>query len=155
DGNRIVTGGIDQTARVWDATPLPPEVLRAHDARIEQKQALLEQLRAKLDPEQRAEFLALAGQWAEGAVALAEAVEQSPQNINFQYHRFLSVLRPGDKGAYRRIAAENLARYGPGAPWVAWACSLAPDVVADHDVPVRGAEATLERASADWKPFAP
>ena len=37
DGGRIVSGGIDFTARVWDATPLPADVLQAQEAQYQQK----------------------------------------------------------------------------------------------------------------------
>jgi tetratricopeptide (TPR) repeat protein len=131
----------------------------AHEARIQQKQALFQQSRTKEDLGQLAEVLARAGAWAEAGEAFAKAVEQSPQNILLQYHHFLSVLRAGNQKAYRRLAADALARYGPGATefssLTAWACSLAPGIVADHDEPVRVAEAALERAAAKHsKPIA-
>jgi WD40 repeat protein len=44
DGHRIISGGVDATARVWDGTPLPAEVLQAHEARYQKKLKAVERL---------------------------------------------------------------------------------------------------------------
>ena len=49
DGNQIVTGGIDATARVWNATPLASNVTAEHDARYRKKVETLAQLKATTD----------------------------------------------------------------------------------------------------------
>jgi WD40 repeat protein len=48
DGNLIVSGGIDFTARVWNATPLPSKVIAEHDARYQKKIETLTTLKAGL-----------------------------------------------------------------------------------------------------------
>jgi len=131
--------------------------MRAHEARIQQKQAWFEQLKVGQGPVHQGELLARAGRWAEAAAALAKGIANAPQDVGLQHHRFLCIVWAGDREAYARLAVEALARYGPEATFVssgvAWACSLAPDVVAEHNVPVRVAEAALENVSDDWKNF--
>jgi WD40 repeat protein len=43
DGTRIASGAVDLTVRIWDARPLPAEVLREHDDRYRRKLSTLKQ----------------------------------------------------------------------------------------------------------------
>jgi hypothetical protein len=88
DGHRLVSGGIDTTARVWDVTPLPAEILAAQDARYRQKRrALAAQARAAEDA-QRANNLARSGQWSLAAAAFRKFIEQEPDHFFRRPPRF-------------------------------------------------------------------
>jgi WD40 repeat protein len=52
DGRRIVSSVIDGTVRIWDATPLPAEALRAQEAHYQQKQAELKAVRDRSEEEE-------------------------------------------------------------------------------------------------------
>jgi eukaryotic-like serine/threonine-protein kinase len=148
DGNRLTSGGIDHTARVWDATPLAANLSAEHDSRYRKKIAMLEQLSTTTNDAERAQVLAISGQWGMAAAAFGKAVETKPDNISLRYLQMLCLLEHGDLPGYRRAAVDLLTRFGKvktpnGANNVAWFCVLAADALPDLNAPVRLAEAAL------------
>jgi WD40 repeat protein len=141
DGRRLVSGSIDFTARVWDATPLPAEVLRAQDARYQQKIQALGALARATEDFQRAETLARSGRWDLAAATFGKLIEQEPENLGLRYSHIRSLVGAGDSAGVRRHCEDLLAKFGN---WTdPWFCVLAPDSVADYEAPVRLAEATV------------
>ena len=84
DGRRLVSGGIDFTARVWDATPLPADILRAQEARYQRKRKALAELARAVEDAERAENLARSGQWDLAAEAYGKFVDQEPDNFGLR-----------------------------------------------------------------------
>ena len=145
DGQRIVSGAIDSTARVWDATPLPAEVLLAHDLRFQKKLEALREFARMTEDAQRVQTLAQNGQWDLAAAALAKFVEQEPDNLILWYSHIRSLIAAGNRVGVRRVCEDLLRRFGnTTSPIVASdvvrCCVLASDSVADHEAPVRLAE---------------
>src|SRR5262249_55049844 len=142
DGHRIISGGVDATARVWDGTPLPEGRIRRDDERYRRKVETLARFEASTDNAQRAESLAADGQWSLAAKAFGKAVEQEPDNLQLRRFHLLSLLESGEIPGYRAAAAEVVSRFGMASnpntlnP-VAWLCTYAPDAVADLTVPVQ------------------
>ena len=159
DGNLIISGGVDNTARVWNAMPLPANRIAEHDTRYRNKIALLEQLNATTDDSQRAQIMASNGQWGTAAVAFGKALERAPDNMHFGYLQLLCLLEHGDIQAYRRVVADLLAKFGKittpnEAKNGAWYCVLADDALPDLNVPVSMAEAALAAYNPNQKRFA-
>jgi tetratricopeptide (TPR) repeat protein len=141
DGRRIVSGAIDFTARVWDATPLPAELIQAQDAQYQRKHQALGELVRGTEDTQRAESLARSGRWDLAAAAFARFVEQDPDNRFLRYSHIRSLVLAGDSAQVRRACDDLLAKFETWTdPWI---CVLAPDSVADPEVPVLLAEAAL------------
>ncbi len=148
DGNLIVSGGVDNTARVWNAIPLPANRIAEHDSRYRDKIMVLEQLNATTDDSQRAQIMASNGQWGIAAAAFGSAVEHEPDNVSFRYHHMLCLLENGDLPAYRQAAKNLLTKFGKAtdpnkANNAAWYCVLGADALPDLNAPVRMAEAAL------------
>jgi WD40 repeat protein len=150
DGHRLVSGGIDFTARVWDATPLPDEVLRAQQARYRQKIEALGELARATEEAQRAESLARNGQWDLAAAAFGKFVEQDPDNLGLRYAQIRSLVGAGDSAGVRRACEEMLRKFGTWAD--PWYCLLAPDSVADPEVPVRLAQSMVAGNPQEFGP---
>jgi WD40 repeat protein len=81
DGHRIVSGGEDGHVRVWDGTPLPDDVLQAHDARHRRKLEAIGEMARATDDVQRAEVLATGGQLERAIDVLDRAVELKPDDL--------------------------------------------------------------------------
>jgi tetratricopeptide (TPR) repeat protein len=150
DGHRIVSGGIDYTARVWDATPLPNEVLLAQDALYQEKTRSLKGLRRGAGDALRAESLARDGQWALSAAALGKAVELEPNSLDHRRQHILSLMEAGARAGVRRSCEDLLKRFpkatDPETPLVVISCCvIAADAVADHEALVHLAE-----SARDW-----
>jgi hypothetical protein len=153
DGHRIVFNGIEGACRVWDATPLPAEVLRAQEARYQQKQAELKALRDRTEAEEHArggDSRSGQGQWELAAAALSKDVETEPNNLPVRYKHILALVQSGNTAGVRLAYEALLKRFGNAtdpaqAHSVAWFCLLVPDAVVDREAPVRLAEAALAR----------
>jgi eukaryotic-like serine/threonine-protein kinase len=143
DGRRIVSGGIDFTARVWDATPLRAEVIRAQDVRYQQKHEALGELARLTQEAQRAEELARSGRWDLAAAMFGKFVEQDPGNRLLRYMHIQSLAAAGDNSGVRRACEDLLAKFGKGTD--SWIYVLAPDSVADPEVPVHLTRTTLSQ----------
>jgi hypothetical protein len=150
DGRQIISGGIDFTARVWDATPLTAEVLQAQDVRYRQKRESLGELTRVIEDTQQAENLARNGRWEEAAAAFGMLVEREPDNLALRHPHIRSLVAAGDGAGIPRACEDLLKRRDEsdsqmGVQNIAWSCALAPDAVADHEIPVRLAERFLAR----------
>jgi WD40 repeat protein/serine/threonine protein kinase len=151
DGRRLVSGGLDRAARVWDATPLPAEVLRAQEARFQQKRTELKALRDNAEAAKSpgaGNNLSLISQWNGSADDIEKSVESDPNNRLLRYQHILTLVVAGNRAGVRRACADLLERFGNTtdpvqAHSVAWYCVLAPDAVDDPKAPVRLAEAAL------------
>jgi tetratricopeptide (TPR) repeat protein len=135
DGNRIVSGGFDQTARVWEATPLPSNVIAEHDARYRKKIETLT-LDATTDDARRAEVLAGSGRWDQAAEAFARAVEKEPEKLQVRCQLIDALLKSGNASQVGPACNDILKRFGnTGVPLQAMAvaalCRLAPQAIAD------------------------
>jgi tetratricopeptide (TPR) repeat protein len=151
DGRRIVSSGLDGTARVWDATPLPAGILEAQEARYQQKRTEFKALRDNSEAEKSAgegnknsQF----NRWARSADDLSEYDESDPNILTNRHVYVLALLEAGNSAGIRRACEDLLKRFGKTndpaqANSVAWSCVLAPDAVADFKAPVRLAEAAL------------
>jgi WD40 repeat protein len=76
------------------------------------------------------------GRWEDAAADMARAVLLSPGEAYRWYQHAVLTLAAGDRDRYRAICTAMLARFGQTehahvANMVAWACSLAPDAVAE------------------------
>jgi serine/threonine-protein kinase len=136
DGNQIVAGGIDFTARVWNATPLASNLTAEHDARYRQKIQTLEQLKAATDDVERAKILADGGQWTMAAEALAKAVAKKPDDPKLRYQLIDALVKSGDTRRVGPACDDMLKQFGnTGDPLqnlgVAGFCRLANQAVAD------------------------
>ena len=79
---------------------------------------------------------------------IGKSVEPDPNNLSLRYLHILALLEAGNRAGIRRACEDLLKRFGKTtdpaqANSVAWSCVLAPDAVADHEAPVRLAEAAL------------
>jgi WD40 repeat protein/serine/threonine protein kinase len=149
DGRRLVSGGIDFTARVWDGTPLPAEVLQAHDARYQRKRQALADLAKAAEDAHRADDLARSGEWTEAAAAFGRFVAQEPDNLTLRHPHIRALLAANDRAAAQRACEDLLKRLAKRtdlieANNVAWSCALVPDAVKDLGEPVRLAEIVLK-----------
>src|SRR5258708_14484050 len=156
DGGRLVSGGIDFTARVWDATPLPADILRAQDARYQRKRKALAELARAVEDAERAENLAKSGAWDLAAEAYGKFVDQEPDNFQLRQTQTRALLAANDVAGARRACEDMLKRSANAilsASWttnlafsnnVVWSFALTPAAVADPGVPVRLAEAALK-----------
>ena len=116
DGCRLVSGGIDFTARVWDATPQTAEILRAQDTRYERKRkALAEQARAAEDV-QIAYNLARSGQWSLAAATFGKFVEQEPDQFSRRRPQILALVEANDIAGARRACEDLLKRSANRSP---------------------------------------
>ncbi len=104
DGRRIVSGAIDTTARVWDATPLPADVLLAHDARFQIKREALNELARMTEDAQRAQTQAQKGRWDLAAAVFGQLVEREPDNLGSRYPHIRSLVEAGDRAGVRAPA---------------------------------------------------
>jgi WD40 repeat protein len=148
NGDLLVSGGADNMARVWNASPLPAEATAEHDTRYQKKIAMLARLKVTTDDAQLAEVLARNGRWGMAAIALGKAIERDPDQFQFRYQQLLLLLESGDLPGYRRAAERFSTRFGRSTYGyqlfcASRACTLAPDAVADLDIPVRLAESAL------------
>jgi WD40 repeat protein/tetratricopeptide (TPR) repeat protein len=83
--------------------------------------------------------------WDQSVADLAQAYALSQEPERRHALVALLPLAAGDRDGYRRVCSELLAKAGDSpdaatALWVAWACVLAPDAVADPQAVVRLAE---------------
>ena len=136
DGNQIVTGGIDFTARVWNATPLASNLTAEHDARYRQKIETLEQLKAATDDVERAKILVDGGQWTMAAEALTKAVAKKPDDPQLRYQLIDALVKSGDTRRLGPACDDMLKRFGNTRDplqnlGVAGFCRLAHQAVAD------------------------
>ena len=146
DGRRIVSGAIDTTARVWDATPLPADVLLAHDARFQKKREALNELARMTEDAQRAQSLAKKGRWDLAAAAYGKLVEQEPDNLGSRYPHIRSLVEAGDSVGVRHACEDLLKRFGTKADHaqsnsIAWTCVLASDATVYGEALVHLADA--------------
>jgi tetratricopeptide (TPR) repeat protein len=87
--------------------------------------------------------------WDKAAFDLGEAVPgPNPGKVKVAYWLALAHLGAGDLPGYRRACAEMARRFGRDedretAFWLAWACALAPEALADASVLVRAGEKAL------------
>jgi tetratricopeptide (TPR) repeat protein len=154
DGHRIVSGAIDFTARVWDATPLPADVLAAHEAHYQQKLVALKDLTRSTEEAQRARALAQEGRWDRAAAAFEKLVEREPQNQGLRFASIRSLVQARDHAGVRRACDRLIEIFDRGntgiqARPIVWSCVLIPDAVSDQEVLVRLAESyNAERPEA-------
>src|SRR5207249_1718007 len=88
------------------------------------------------------------GQWDLTAAALGKTIEGDPNNLRPRYLHLLALVQAGNRAGVQRACEDLLKRFGnttdPGeADRIAWYCVVAPDAVADRDVPVRMAATAL------------
>jgi hypothetical protein len=137
DGNRIVTAGLDDTARVWDATPLPANEVGLREAQAQQKKKELKTIIEKIGPEELSQgnnSLSPTAPWNLGAASVAESLKSDPTNLTVRQQYILALLKAGNREEVRRACEDLLRRFGsttdPGlAKRVAWYCVLAPEAV--------------------------
>jgi tetratricopeptide (TPR) repeat protein len=112
DGHRLVSGGIDWHARVWDATPLPADVLRRHELRYQEKRGILASPTGAGSEARWAETLEQVGQHDRAVSAWARAIEQAPNDLGHR-HRYAQALHTvGDTEGLRRVADASGERFG-------------------------------------------
>src|SRR5262249_11121413 len=151
DGHRIVSGSLDSTARVWDATPLLDGILQAQEAQYEQKRSELKALTERSEAEQYANGKntpSQQGQWDQVAVTFGNMVEGDPDNLQTRCLHIVSLVKGGNRAGLEKACEELLKRFGNAtdpvqANGVAWYCVLAPHAVSDREAPVRLAMAAL------------
>ena len=95
DGHRIASGALDMKVRIWDATPLPDEVLQAHEARYQNKLKALTKLDTSTDDARRAEVFDKNGQWELAAAAYSRAFDLHPTELRYLLKRGLAYGRLG------------------------------------------------------------
>src|SRR5262249_30668357 len=130
DGLRIVSSGIEGAVRVWDATPLPAEVLRAHEAHYQQKQAELKAFQDRSEAEGQArggDSPPRKGQWELAAAGRGKEVEVDPNNLPARYKYILALAQSGNTTGVRLACEDLLKRFGNAtdpaqAHSVAWFC---------------------------------
>jgi WD40 repeat protein len=114
----------DWSAAVYHATRLIAQ--QPADAALYQRRGRAHALRAEAGH----------GPWAAAAADFAECVRLQPSRPGVWYLNALAALAAGDRGSYRALCVELLARFGgtdqPAvANEVAWCCSLDADAVPD------------------------
>jgi hypothetical protein len=161
DGRRFVSGGIDFTARVWDATSLPAEILQTQDARYQRKRQALAELARAVEDAQLADNLAKSGQRNLSAAAFGKFTEQDPDHLARRHAQILALLEANDIAAARR-ACEALRKRSANTTNLilgtngVWSCVLTPDAVAEPGALVRLAELALRdtpepgQTRSDW-----
>jgi tetratricopeptide (TPR) repeat protein len=159
DGHQLASGSMDFTARIWNATPLPLDTLRRHEAGYRRKQRRFAEERDPQDEIQRAEIHALEGRWRLASESFGRAVARQPADLQLRYHHVLSLLESCDLVGYRRACASMVTEFGDTLDpdlghEVAWNCVLAADALVDHERPVRLARAALASFSGNMKYFA-
>ena len=92
------------------------------------------------------------GQWEKAAADFAMAVEQQKHEPTHSYRLALTFLQRGDVTAYRKLCADMIGRFDSMAKTdpthlAVWTCVLAPDAVADWDVPLQLAKVGLDDKS--------
>ncbi len=136
DGRQIASGGIDATARVWDATPLPARVIAEHDLRYRNKVEMLTRMKETLDDTQRAEILAVGGQWGRAAESFARAVAKQPEQLPLRYQLIDAMLHSEDPSGVGPACEDILKQFGSvtdplQAAGVAGLCRLGPQAISD------------------------
>jgi WD40 repeat protein len=147
DGNRIITGAVDGTARVWDGNPLPSTLLQECESRHRRKAEVVERSRRAEEPAQWIDLNAAIGHW-DRVVAAARAVEKEPDDLMLRWKQLVGLVRLGDRDRLRRTREEELRHFSGTrdhrtALAVLWHCNFTPDLVPDPDALVRVAEDTL------------
>jgi tetratricopeptide (TPR) repeat protein len=87
-------------------------------------------------------------QWERSAADLEKSIGTYPNDVPLRHQHILILVIHGNKAGVRRACENLLERLGSTtdpaqANEVAWSCVLAPDAVADHEAPVRLAQAAL------------
>jgi hypothetical protein len=146
DGNKIISGGIDSTARVWDAMPLAFNVTAQHDASYQKKVMAVSQMKSTTDDLVRVKILAESGKWGAVAKTLVKVVEGETDVWEASSWYLLALLESGDTPGYRAAADKLLTRFrnshSPDDLYkAAWSCCYTDAAVADLTVPVQVAEA--------------
>jgi len=121
---------------VWNATPLPSNVIAEHDTRYRKKIETLSQLKATTDDAQRAEILVRGGQWGMAAEAFAKAVEKEPEKLQLHYRFVEALVQAGDRSRLGPACDDILKRFGNSGDVlqtmaVAGLCRLAPQALID------------------------
>jgi Flp pilus assembly protein TadD len=103
--------------------------------------------------------LVIDGRWSKAAEAFGRLAGQAPPDPSTQVEKIGALREAGDSEEIRRICADLLDRLGgttdPNiANNLAWACVLAPDAVADPEVPVRLALLAIEKYPQETRWFA-
>jgi WD40 repeat protein/tetratricopeptide (TPR) repeat protein len=98
---------------------------------------------------ERGEWRKALADFAWGAELSAASANHHELNAELCHHQALLCLHLGDSAGYRKVCATLVGRFGTTtdrnvAGWVAWACALAPEAVADREVPVRLAEVVVK-----------
>ena len=151
---RSFRGGIDGTARVWNAAPLAPNLIALHDARHQRKIDTLRTIQTATDTARRANSSPglAAGELA--AQAYASAVEEARNDLWLRF-RYIDALIKSEKNLLIRPACDDLkTTFGnvdrPLARMAVLAfCRLAPQAI-DHPT-LRGIVHELTIARGEYE----
>jgi Flp pilus assembly protein TadD len=111
DGNQIVTGSFDATARVWNGTPIASSVTAAHDARYQKQVEALAKLKDALAVRGLAKIHARNGQWKDASASLAKAIALDPEDHSSDFLLGSLVAERGDLPAYQEYCKTMLSRW--------------------------------------------
>jgi serine/threonine-protein kinase len=109
DGQRIVTGSCDGTAKVWEAATAKQVAAWQEEERAADQYVAA--LRERQELKQDSFSLAQSGRWAEAAADLTRAIEHNPADDDLWSWLGIIYVQTGQLDAYRELCRKALERF--------------------------------------------